>query len=110
MFHTVRADIAYEILRSYTQTPEQHEAVKQAYVDTLAGNDSEDKVIIAMLGYVLDGLRYGNWLWNMPPSAGNVILDSPTAQMTVTCPAHGHPHEYPESRNTGSGDMSKKQW
>jgi len=78
MLHTVRTDIAYEILRSYAKTPEQHEAVKQAYVDTLADNDNEDNVVIALLGYVLDGLKFGNWLW-LKPKAKQAQPDAPIA-------------------------------
>jgi hypothetical protein len=109
MLHTEKTDQVFHLLKTYANTSDQWMKVDEAYDRLLVENDNEDRVIIALLGYVLDGLRFGNWLWNMPPNAGNVILDSPP-QQTVTCPAHGHTHTYPESNKTGLGDMSKKQW
>jgi hypothetical protein len=92
MLHTERTDKACDLLKSYARTLEQKIEVEQAYVDTLADNDNEDRVVINLLGFILDGLRYDNWLWNMPPSA-----------QTVTCPEHGHPHTYGSSRSKSKG-------
>ncbi len=69
MLHTEKTDQAYKLLRSYTETHDQAIAVKTLYVEVLAGIDNEDRVIIHLLCLILDGLRYGNWFWNMPPSA-----------------------------------------
>lgn len=69
MLHTEKTDQAYELFKSYARTPEHKEKVDQVYVDLLANEDNEDFVVIRILGLILDGVHYGNWLWNMPPSA-----------------------------------------
>jgi hypothetical protein len=69
MLATGRTDQAYMLLLGYARTPEQEQAVKTLYVDILAEQNNEDRVIIYLLGLITDGLRYGNWFWNMPPNA-----------------------------------------
>jgi hypothetical protein len=73
MLHTEKTDQAYKLLKTYARTPEQDQAVDTLYVDILAESSNEDRVIIYLLGLVLDGLRYGNWFWNMPPNAKQAI-------------------------------------
>jgi hypothetical protein len=87
MLHTERTDQAYKLLKSYARTPEQRFAVDRVVVDALADNDNEDKVVLALLGCIVQGIGFGNWLWDTPPSA-----------QTVRCPEHGHPHTYGEPR------------
>ena len=84
MLHTERTDQAYKLLKSYARTPEQEQAVKEAYIEMLDA-DSEDQVVLRVIGCIFDGLRFGNWFWNMPPTAqtvkpdadGNVPTDKP---------------------------------
>jgi hypothetical protein len=76
-------------MNMYARTPEHKQRLKEAYVDMLAGTDNEDFVVTSILGLILDGVHYGNWLWNMPPSVPKI--------QTVVCPDHGHPHTYGES-------------
>ena len=68
MLHTERTDQAYKLLKSYARTPEQIQAVKEAYIEML-DIDSEDQVVLRVIGCIFDGLRFGNWLWNTPPNA-----------------------------------------
>jgi hypothetical protein len=75
MLHTEKTDQAYKLLKSYAHTPEQKLQTDAVYVEALDA-DNEDTVIIAMLGYILDGLRFGNWLWDMPPNAKTVKQDA----------------------------------
>lgn len=65
---TPKTEQACNLLRSYAQTPEQRRAVDTLYADMLADDSRESTVVISLLGLILDGLRYGNWLWNMPPA------------------------------------------
>ncbi|HWI68640.1 MAG TPA: hypothetical protein VNS88_09695 [Nitrospiraceae bacterium] len=69
MFKTPKTELAFRLLRNYARTPGQREAVDELYEEVLHNSDNEDQVIIYMIGLILDGLRYGNWLWNMPPNA-----------------------------------------
>jgi hypothetical protein len=77
MLATGKTDQAYMLLLNYARTPEQEIAVKTLYVDILAEQNNEDRVIIYLLGLITDGLRYGNWFWNMPPNAREITPDTP---------------------------------
>ena len=88
MLPTDKTDQAYYMLTSYAHTPDQEHAIDDTYTEVLADNNSEDRVVIALLGLILDGLRFGNWLWNTPPTAQNVILDSPPAMTDAGQPRH----------------------
>jgi len=58
MLHTERTDQAYKLLKSYARTPEQEQAVKEAYIEMLDA-DSEDQVVLRVIGCIFDGLRFG---------------------------------------------------
>ena len=92
MLHTDKTDQAHRLLRSYAHTPGQQQQVDETYVDILADTDNEDTAIMHLVGLILDGIRFGNWFWNMPPNA-----------QTVRCPEHGHSHAYGESRSPRKG-------
>lgn len=72
MLHTEKTDQAYKLLKSY-EPPDQEQAVDNMYIDILANTDHEGQAVLQILGLITDGLRYGNWFWNMPPNEKQVL-------------------------------------
>jgi hypothetical protein len=66
MFDTERTKAAYQLLKSYARTPEQNTTVDDTCRQLLAESNSEDHVVLAITGFIQDGLRFGNWLWITP--------------------------------------------
>lgn len=134
MIHNAKTDKAYQLLNSYASIQDHRNQVWEVYQEVLAGNDNEDQVIITILGYILDGLRFGNWLWNVPPNARTITTQESFADFVLAggnpteykgetpSPAEwaevkrrqtereGQPRHWRTRQSRGTGDMSKKQW
>jgi hypothetical protein len=66
MLITERTKQALQLFSSYARTPEQKTVVAETFRTLLAESDNEDYVVLTIISYIFDGLRFGNWLWITP--------------------------------------------